>query len=617
MATMLERSTYPHAGGLTSGVDYFGNVGQRSDRAMNVNTGPRTIKSADYEVPRNAGVTQTAPEPGFATGGESSMESTPAGDPGAQVSPDQASKIGLLGGVTSLAGQAAGDRGLGALGGLMGAGAAASQGNYVPAASMVAGIAGMNPALNFALTQGANELSRQGRYNGDSLNDARVDSARTAGLVDTAIGLNPVGRAANLGVSAATGLFGDMPTSLGQVYEYSPRGYETFGNVGPIDAAQGQMAIERSNDPLGAYLGVQGLDISQNPGAQQSAARALSFAQNISMDDAMASVSQQGANVGSYGLPEPEPEPVAPAPAAPALGGLGTNPGSQQTAMLAEQDQYFGDTGGGGGDGGWNTPEFDGMTESQVTELGGGVGAADGGLATSNGFMRPMPGITQRYMDGGSVQGPMLSMGYAEGGMMGAPKRGKLSGKPTPEAINRQVSMMLSNPQEVQRMLARPQQLMQTGELTPEEVSTMGRVAEAALFSPELYPQLRAFVAEQGMTPLPPTFDPNVIVRIMAISRALQSQGQGQMQEGTPPGQVPPTDQAQMVGPVPGAKNGGYLQGPGTGRSDSIGTINESTGSPVKVANGEYVIPAHVVKAKGREFFDNLLRRYSDVPKGD
>jgi hypothetical protein len=28
------------------------------------------------------------------------------------------------------------------------------------------------------------------------------------------------------------------------------------------------------------------------------------------------------------------------------------------------------------------------------------------------------------------------------------------------------------------------------------------------------------------------------------------------------------------------------------------------------------VIPAHVVKAKGREFFDNLLRRYVDVPKG-
>ena len=57
------------------------------------------------------------------------------------------------------------------------------------------------------------------------------------------------------------------------------------------------------------------------------------------------------------------------------------------------------------------------------------------------------------------------------------------------------------------------------------------------------------------------------------------------------------------------------IHGPGTGRSDSIGTVNETTGEPVRVANGEYIIPEHVVRVKGREFFDNLLRRYADVPK--
>jgi hypothetical protein len=35
------------------------------------------------------------------------------------------------------------------------------------------------------------------------------------------------------------------------------------------------------------------------------------------------------------------------------------------------------------------------------------------------------------------------------------------------------------------------------------------------------------------------------------------------------------------------------------------------------VANEEYIIPAHVVRAKGREFFDNLLRRYHDVGSGE
>jgi hypothetical protein len=230
--------------------------------------------------------------------------------------------------------------------------------------------------------------------------------------------------------------------------------------------------------------------------------------------------------------------------------------------------------------------------------------AADGGLATSDGFERPMPGITQRYMDGGMVSGqPLLAMGYADGGTIG------MGSKPTPAIVNKRVDAMLRDPQARQAMLARPQQLMASGELTPDEVTTMARVAEAAMYNPELYPQLRQFVAQQGMTPLPATFDQSVIMRIMAIARALQAE--------TPAGQVPSMDQAQMQRPVPGDGNGGYLQGPGTGRSDSIGTVNETTGEPVKVANGEYVIPAHVVRAKGREFFDNLLRRYSDVPKGE
>jgi len=181
---------------------------------------------------------------------------------------------------------------------------------------------------------------------------------------------------------------------------------------------------------------------------------------------------------------------------------------------------------------------------------------------------------------------------------------------PSNASVEQQVNQLLRNPQQKQRMVAHAQQLMATGELTPDEVMTMAQVAEAAMMNPSLYPQLRQFVAEQGMGPLPEAYDPGVIVKIIAISRALQ-----QAQPATEPGMVPGTDQAQMEPPVPGMANGGYLRGPGTGRSDSIGTVNETTGAPVKVANGEYVIPEHVVRAKGREFFDNLLRRYADVSK--
>jgi hypothetical protein len=45
---------------------------------------------------------------------------------------------------------------------------------------------------------------------------------------------------------------------------------------------------------------------------------------------------------------------------------------------------------------------------------------------------------------------------------------------------------------------------------------------------------------------------------------------------------------------------GGMVRGPGTGVSDSI---------PIRVSNGEYVVPADVVRTKGTEFFDRLVEK--------
>jgi hypothetical protein len=242
--------------------------------------------------------------------------------------------------------------------------------------------------------------------------------------------------------------------------------------------------------------------------------------------------------------------------------------------------------------------------------------AADGGLATGTGFESPVGLSVPGYADGGPMMpnGPLLAMGFAGGGQVAG--MGNPGGDVSPDMINMRVNQMLRNPRFVQSITQTLQPLMQSGELTPQEVQVMGQIAEASLQNPKLYPQLRQFVAQQGMTPLPPSFDPTVITKILAISRALAQAGGGMSQPGqaTPPGQIPPTDQAQMQNPT-GTPNGGLLQGPGTGRSDSIGTVNESTGQPVKVATGEYVIPEHVVRAKGRDFFDALLRRYASVPK--
>ena len=56
--------------------------------------------------------------------------------------------------------------------------------------------------------------------------------------------------------------------------------------------------------------------------------------------------------------------------------------------------------------------------------------------------------------------------------------------------------------------------------------------------------------------------------------------------------------------------NGGKVEGPGTGTSDSVPAVNTSTGGPVRLSNGEYVISADTVRAKGTKFFDDLQAKH-------
>ncbi|MBA5690529.1 hypothetical protein [Rugamonas apoptosis] len=49
-------------------------------------------------------------------------------------------------------------------------------------------------------------------------------------------------------------------------------------------------------------------------------------------------------------------------------------------------------------------------------------------------------------------------------------------------------------------------------------------------------------------------------------------------------------------------------QGLGLGTSDSVAAV--ANGQPVAVSNGEFRVPAAVVQALGRDFFDELVRNY-------
>lgn len=58
-----------------------------------------------------------------------------------------------------------------------------------------------------------------------------------------------------------------------------------------------------------------------------------------------------------------------------------------------------------------------------------------------------------------------------------------------------------------------------------------------------------------------------------------------------------------------GMEGPGVIQGPGTGTSDDV-PANIDGEEEIGVANGEYIIPEDVVRAKGEEFFDKLIERY-------
>lgn len=380
--------------------------------------------------------------------------------------------------------------------------------------------------------------------------------------------------AANLGTQMATGAFSATPSNIG-------------GLVGGL-----------MGGPVGGFVGSQlgGLAqdaLANNPDVAASLANAVNTVSLGYVDpmDAMMGLT------GNFG--------AAPGPS---FGDVAvSSPVSVGTVEGTPLGAPTGDTGGGGYGTNAGTSAESGAGQAG-NSAGSGTGtdsdgagtsfAADGGLATPTGFSQ-VPGLTRRYADGG----PLLAMGYAQGGSV------QMGPTPGSTSVTAQVNRILRDPRLKQEIAARAQALMDSGELTTDEVQIMARVAEAAMYNQQLYPQLRQFVAEQGMTPLPAAYDPATIVKIMAIARVLQ-----EVQPATPPGQVPPVEQAQ-VSPPPGMKQGGLINGPGTGRSDSIGTINRSSGEPVSVANNEYIIPEHVVRIKGREFFDKLLARYENAPK--
>jgi hypothetical protein len=226
------------------------------------------------------------------------------------------------------------------------------------------------------------------------------------------------------------------------------------------------------------------------------------------------------------------------------------------------------------------------------------------------------PSFLPSYAMGGMVGAGGMPMGGAPMGGMPAggaglqPQGGQ--GAQAPMSLQ-QVEMQIqdfirSHPEQVAQIQQVFQAGLQAGELTMEDMNMAEQLAMTAMQNPEMYPYVRNFAIQQGFATeedLSPEYDEGLIISVLIAARAVKQTG-GDM--GGAPMQ-PSMDQMQnfamggMVGPGDYASEGGKVVGPGTGTSDSV---------PIRVSTGEYVIPANVVRMKGKEFFDSMLEKYKD-----
>jgi len=210
----------------------------------------------------------------------------------------------------------------------------------------------------------------------------------------------------------------------------------------------------------------------------------------------------------------------------------------------------------------------------------------NGGISTA-GMAPAMAPMVPAFQMGGMVgPGGMPMMGGAP--MSGAPglaPPGAISQSLSPEQIPMEVQRFVQqNPQQVQQMVAALQQLIQSGGVTVEELNMMVQMAQAAAQNPALYPQLRQIAIQRGLAgpeEISEQFDSGLIFTLLLMGAALQSGG-------------------MMPGQMPSLKKGGMLSKKESDDEAVIAQLHE----------GEYVIPAHIVRAKGTEFFDKMLSSY-------
>jgi hypothetical protein len=236
----------------------------------------------------------------------------------------------------------------------------------------------------------------------------------------------------------------------------------------------------------------------------------------------------------------------------------------------------------------------------------------------------PMQSNTGAGLSSGMMGQQSFVPSYQAGGMIGAggmpeptsvglapegqtPQGGAMA----PQMLEMQVNQFATqHPEQVNQIRTAIMEAMQSGELTQQELNMVVQLATVAAQNPEMYPYVRNFAIQQGIAmeqDLPPQYDQGLVFVLLLAARALQADagGQNMMQGGSPAMAGGPEISASQVssGAIPSMAKGGMT--PESKKSDGSVLINAH--------EGEFVIPANVVKMKGKEFFDSLVEKYRDV----
>lgn len=181
------------------------------------------------------------------------------------------------------------------------------------------------------------------------------------------------------------------------------------------------------------------------------------------------------------------------------------------------------------------------------------------------------------------------------------------------------------NPEQVAQIREAVQEALADGDITMDQVKILTNMAKVALQNPEMYPQLRQSIAAQGIIDadeLPDQFDQGTMFVFLLIAQILQASPAqpGATAAGGGINQTAPAAPGgdQMMGGQPPMSQGQPpMASMATGGSLPPRSPNADGSIPINAHEGEYVIPSHVVRAKGTEFFDKLVQSYTGLKKPD